>query len=111
MPPGVSDDGTAWRSIAGIEATCSQLCVSLALLPLNGSATITRSEADAVGIVDGSAIADFREARPVLTRRQILLAGAAGCATLAVLRYGTNTSAVGAEQQFEVTHSDAEWRK
>src|SRR5690349_8512700 len=75
MPPGASDDGTAWRSIAGIEATCSQLCVRLALLPLNGSATVTRSEADAVGIVDGSAIADFREARPVLTRRQILLAG------------------------------------
>src|SRR5690349_6331180 len=112
MPPGVSEDGMAWRRTAGIEIACSQLCVSLALLPLNDSAPVARSEADAMGIVDGSAIADFREARPVLTRRQILLAGAAGCATLAVLRYGTNTSAaVGAEQQFEVTHTDAEWRK
>jgi peptide-methionine (R)-S-oxide reductase len=47
----------------------------------------------------------------VLTRRQILLAGAAGCATFALLRYGTNTSAAVGADQFEVTHADAEWRK
>jgi peptide-methionine (R)-S-oxide reductase len=64
-------------------------------------------------MIDRSAAADSREARPVLTRRHLLLAGAAGCATFAFLRYGGangSAAAVGAET-FEVAHSDAEWRK
>ena len=49
----------------------------------------------------------------MLRRRDILLAGASGLAMLAALRYGlmTSTPAALADETFEVTHSDAEWRK
>ena len=49
----------------------------------------------------------------MLRRRDILLAGASGLAMLAALRYGLMASMPPAlaDEAFEVTHSDAEWRK
>ena len=49
----------------------------------------------------------------MLRRRDILLAGASGLAVLAALRYGlmAPTPPALAAETFEVTHSDAEWRK
>ena len=45
-----------------------------------------------------------------MKRRFLLLAGAGGLAILAARRYWP-TSPVAAAESFEVTHSDAEWRK
>jgi peptide-methionine (R)-S-oxide reductase len=49
----------------------------------------------------------------VLTRRDILLAAASGLAIVAALRYGLTapTPPAMADESFEVTHTDAEWRK
>ncbi|HEX6843469.1 MAG TPA: peptide-methionine (R)-S-oxide reductase MsrB [Stellaceae bacterium] len=49
----------------------------------------------------------------MLRRRDVLLAGASGVAILAALRYGltASTPPALADETFEVTHSDAEWRK
>jgi len=49
----------------------------------------------------------------VLRRRDVVLAGASGLALLAALRYGlmAPTPAADAAETFEVTHTDAEWRK
>jgi peptide-methionine (R)-S-oxide reductase len=46
----------------------------------------------------------------LLTRRHFLLAGASGLAVIAVARLGHAPAATAAET-FEVTRSDAEWRK
>ena len=49
----------------------------------------------------------------MLRRRDVLLAGASGLAITAALGYGlmTPTPPALADETFEVTHSDAEWRK
>jgi len=46
---------------------------------------------------------------PLITRRNLLLAGAAGCAVLAAARIRP-WSAARATESFEITHSDTEWR-
>jgi peptide-methionine (R)-S-oxide reductase len=46
----------------------------------------------------------------LLKRRYVLMAGASGLAMLAIRRYGP-ARAVAAAENFEVTHSDAEWRQ
>jgi peptide-methionine (R)-S-oxide reductase len=49
----------------------------------------------------------------MLKRRDVLLAGASSAAVLAALRYGLMAPAPSADaaETFEVTHTDAEWRK
>ncbi len=49
----------------------------------------------------------------MLRRRDVLLTGASGLALLATLRYGLMAPmpAADAAETFEVTHTDAEWRK
>jgi peptide-methionine (R)-S-oxide reductase len=48
----------------------------------------------------------------LLTRRHFLLAGASGLVAIAVARLShTPAAAATAAETFEVTHSDAEWRK
>ena len=46
----------------------------------------------------------------MLKRRYVLMAGASGLAILAIRRYGPGP-AVAAAENFEVSHSDAEWRQ
>jgi len=57
--------------------------------------------------------AGFPGRRAVVRRRDILLAGASGVAILAALRFGlmTPTPPAMADETFEVSHTDAEWRK
>jgi peptide-methionine (R)-S-oxide reductase len=47
----------------------------------------------------------------MLSRRYLVLAGASALALIGASRLVSRPSAAGASETFEVTHSDAEWRK